>query len=322
MNYRQLGRSGIAVSEIGMGLWAAGGDAWGHTEDRDILEAIDYALDQGVTFFDTADVYGNGHSEELLGRAMKHRREKFIVATKIGWKNFDGEKGRSAYTTVDKFIAGVEENLKRLDTDYIDVLQSHIDFRDPTLDVFLEGFQKLKKAGKIRAYGVSTSNFEYLKEFNRDGNANTLQIDYSILNRTSEKDILPYCKEHGIGVIIRGAIAMGILAGTFNPHTRFENGDFRNRWIDNPDEYAVFLKDLETVEALRALSRPDRSLATLALQFVLANPAVSTVIPGIKNTAQMKANLQAVSLPPLSPEELAYIDSLVPPGGGRKIWPA
>ncbi|MCA1950798.1 MAG: aldo/keto reductase [Treponema sp.] len=322
MKYRDLGKTGIKVSEIGMGLWAAGGDAWGKTEDQEVLRAIDYALDQGVTFFDTADVYGSGHSEELLGKAMAGRRDKFIVATKIGWRDFDGEKGRSAYTKVDKFIAGVESNLKRLNTDYIDVLQSHIDFRDPTMEIFLEGFQRLKEAGKIRAYGVSTSNFEYLKAFNHDGKANTLQIDYSILNRTSEAEILPYCRAQGLGVIIRGAIAMGILAGKFTADTRFGEGDFRRRWHENPEEYKVFLKDLETVQALRSLERPDRNLATLALQFVLANPAVSTVIPGIKTVAQMEANLKASRLPPLSAEELAAIDHVVAPGKGRKIWPA
>ncbi len=322
MKYRQLGKTGIRVSEIGMGLWAAGGDAWGHTEDQEVLRAIDYALEQGVTFFDTADVYGNGHSEELLGKAMSGRRDKFIVATKIGWRDFNGEQGRSAYTTVEKFIAGVEGNLKRLNTDYIDVLQSHIDFRDPTMEVFLEGFQKLKTAGKIHAYGVSTSNFEYLKAFNHDGQANTLQIDYSILNRTSEAEILPYCRAQGLGVIIRGAIAMGILAGKFTADTRFGEGDFRRRWHENPEEYQVFLKDLEMVQALRSLERPDRSLATVALQFVLANPAVSTVIPGIKTVAQMEANLAAARLPPLSAEELALIDRIVTPGKGRKIWPA
>ncbi|GAB4537188.1 MAG: hypothetical protein Fur0018_27930 [Anaerolineales bacterium] len=140
---RTLGKSGLDVTEIGFGLWAAGGDAWGPTDDQDILDAIDYSLDQGMNFFDTADVYGWGHSEELLGKAMKGRRERFIVATKIGWRDFDGEAGRSAYTTVEKLIEGVESNLRRLQTDYIDVIQSHINFRDPTMEIFLEGFQRL-----------------------------------------------------------------------------------------------------------------------------------------------------------------------------------
>lgn len=321
LKYRQLGKSGIMVSEIGMGLWAAGGDAWGPTDDREVLDAIEYALDAGINFFDTADVYGNGHSEELLGQAMQGRRERFIVATKIGWLGFDGEKGQSAYTTVERLIAGVESNLRRLNTDYIDVIQSHIDFRDPTMEVFLEGFQRLQRAGKVRAYGVSTSDFAYLQAFNADGHCATLQIDYSILNRTAENEIFPYCLEHRIGVIVRGALAMGILTGKFTPETRFGAGDFRARWHENPEEYRIFLDDLAKVEALRPLAQ-GRTLAQLALQFTLAHPAVSTVIPGVKTVAQMEANLQAGLLPPLTAAELEHIAAIVPPGGGRKIWPA
>ncbi len=321
MHYRTLGKSGLRVSEIGFGLWAAGGDAWGPTDDQDVLSAIDYTLDHGVNFYDTADVYGWGHSEELLGKAMKGRRDRFIVATKIGWRDFAGEAGRSAYTTGEKLIAGVESNLRRLNTDYIDVIQSHIDFRDPTMEIFLEGFQRLQQAGKVRAYGVSTSDFSYLKAFNHDGHCATLQIDYSILNRTAEADILPYCQEQHIGVIVRGALAMGILAGKFTPDTRFPENDWRRRWHENEDEYRVFLQDLETVEKLRPLAQ-GRTLAQLALQFVLAHPAVSTVIPGIKNIKQAEANLATAALPPLTLEELHQIDAIVPSGGGRKIWPA
>lgn len=322
LRFRTLGKSNLKITEIGFGLWAAGGDQWGATDDRDVLNAIDYALDQGMNFYDTADVYGWGHSEELLGKAMRGRREKFIVATKIGWRDFDGDKGQSAYTTVEKFIAGVESNLQRLNTDYIDVMQSHINFREPTMEIFLEGFQRLQRDGKIRAYGVSTSDFEYIKAFNADGGCASLQIDYSILNRTAEEEIFPYCQQHNIGVIVRGGLAMGILAGKFTPETRFPQGDFRRRWHENPDEYEIFLNDLKIVEQLRQLETPERSLAHLALQFTLHHPAVTTVIPGIKNVEQAQKNIAAGLLPPLNAEELALIDSLVPPGKGRKIWPA
>jgi aryl-alcohol dehydrogenase-like predicted oxidoreductase len=210
---RILGKTDIEVTEIGLGLWAAGGSSWGPTDDDESLSAIDFALDSGVNFFDTSDVYGNGHSEELLGKAMHGRRDQFIVATKIGWQNFNDDLGQSAYDTVDKLVAGVESNLRRLQTDCIDVIQSHISYREPTMEIFLEGFQKLQQQGKVRAYGVSTSDFEYLQAFNHDGRCATLQIDYSILNRTAEADILPYCQANNIGVIVRGALAMGILTG-------------------------------------------------------------------------------------------------------------
>src|SRR5690554_2107505 len=186
---RTLGKSGIDVTAIGLGLWAVRGDQWGAVDDRATLDTIDAALDAGVTFFDTADVYGNGHSEELLGQAMQGRRDRFIVASKIGWQGFDQERRQTAYDTVDKLVAGVESSLRRLQTDYLGIIQSHISFREPTMEIFLEGFQRLQRDGKVRAYGVSTSDFEYLQAFNADGGCATLQIDYSILNRTPEKDI-------------------------------------------------------------------------------------------------------------------------------------
>jgi aryl-alcohol dehydrogenase-like predicted oxidoreductase len=318
---RVLGKSGITVSVIGLGLWAIGGDYWGPTDDRQSLSTIDAALDMGVNLFDTADVYGSGHSEELLGQAMKSRRDQFVVTTKIGWIDFDGERGRSAYDTVEKLMAGVESNLHRLQTDYIDVIQSHIDFRDPTMEIFVQGFQRLQRDGKVRAYGVSTSDFEYLKAFNADDNCATLQIDYSILNRTAEAEIFPYCQAHNLGVLVRGPLAMGILTGKFSPDTRFGPDDFRRRWHEDPEEYQVFLDDLAKVEALRPLAE-GRTLAQLALQFVIAHPAVTAAIPGAKTPEQLKDNVSAALLPRLTAEELAQIEAITPPGGGRKIWPA
>ncbi|MFZ4814553.1 MAG: aldo/keto reductase [Phototrophicaceae bacterium] len=321
LNKRMLGKSGMEVTEIGLGLWAAGGNEWGATDDAEIINTIDASLEAGINFYDTADVYGLGHSEELLAQAMKGRREQFIVASKIGWIGFDREAGSTAYTTVEKLIAGVETNLQRLQTDYIDIIQSHINFHDATMDIFLEGFQKLQAAGKVRAYGVSTIDFEYLKEFNADGHCATLQVDYSILNRIAEGDVLPYCQANNIGVIVRGALAMGILTGKFDKDTRFGEGDFRKRWHENADEYQVFLDDLAKVEQLKPLAQ-GRTLAQLALQFTLAHPAVTTVIPGAKNIRQLNDNVQAGLLPPLSADELAQINAIVPIAGGRLIWPA
>ena len=318
---RRLGKSGIQVSKMGFGLWAAGGDYWGPTKDQKVLDAIDAALDAGINFFDTADVYGGGHSEELLGRAMKGRRDQFVVATKIGWVDFDGDAQRSAYDTVNKLVAGVESNLRRLQTEYIDVIQSHIDFRDPTMEVFVEGFQKLQQEGKVRAYGVSTSDLDYLKAFNSNGGCATLQTDYSILNRTAEAEIFPYCIEHDIGVIVRGPLAMGILTGKFDPDWTFPEDDWRRRWQETPEEREIFLQDLEKVDQLRPLAE-DRTMAQLALQFAMAHPAVTAAIPGAKNQRQLKDNVQAALLPPLTDEEMAHIDAVTPPGGGRKIWPA
>ena len=321
LNQRVLGKSGIPVTEIGIGLWAMGGDEWGPVEDQNSLDTIEAALESGITFFDTADVYGLGHSEELLGRAMRGRREEFIVASKIGWVDFNREENHSVYTSTEKLIAGVESNLRRLETDYIDIMQCHIDFQEANMEYFLEGFQKLQEQGKIKAYGVSTSDFDYLQAFNADGGTATLQIDYSILNRTAEKEIFPYCQENGIGVIVRGPLAMGILTGKFDADASFPEGDFRQSWTENEAEYQTFLADLEKVEKLKKLA-DGKSLAQLALQFTLAHPAVTSVIPGAKTVRQLEENVEAGLLPPLTEEELALIDEIVPPGGGRKIWPA
>ena len=272
-----------------------------------------------MTFFDTADVYGDGHSEELLGKSMKGRRDRFIVATKIGWRGFDGDARRTAYSSVEKLIAGVESNLTRLGTDHVDVIQSHISFRDPTMEIFVEGFQRLQRAGKVRAYGLSTSDFDYIRAFNHDGQCATLQIDYSILNRTPEAEILDYCKQNGIGVIVRGALAMGLLTGKFDDQTQFPAGDFRQKWLSDAEQNATYREDLKKVQELEPLARSGRTLAQAALQFTLAHDAVTTVIPGAKSSRQVRANLPGA---PLDAADHALIDRVTPPGRGRKIWPA
>jgi aryl-alcohol dehydrogenase-like predicted oxidoreductase len=317
---RTLGKSGINVTVIGTGLWAVGG-GWGPVDDKNALAAIEASLESGISFFDTADVYGGGHSEELLGKAMRGRRDRFVVGTKIGWIGYDGENNRSQYDSVDKLIAGVEENLRRLQTDYIDVIQNHISYREANTGIFLEGFQKLQRNGKVRAYGLSSSDFGFIKEFNSDGQCATLQIDYSILNRTPEQEIFPYCQKNNIGVIVRGALAMGILTGKFTPETRFAAGDFRQNWHDKPDERRTFLEDLDKVKHLRSLT-DGRTLSQLALRFVIDHPAVTTVIPGARSAEQARENVMTGLRPPLTSDVHRQIDAITPSGGGRKIWPA
>jgi aryl-alcohol dehydrogenase-like predicted oxidoreductase len=321
MDKRSIGTSGIEVHPIGIGLWAIGGTSWGPTEDSESLQTIDRALDLGIDFFDTADVYGAGHSEELLGQAMQGRRDKFVVGTKIGWVGFDRDAGHSVYTSADKVIAAVEQNLGRLKTDYIDLLQWHVNFREPTMENFIEGSTRLVEQGKLRAFGVSTSDFGFIKEFFGGGKADSLQIDYSILNRTAEVDIFPYCRENDIGTVIRGGLAMGLLTGKFSAESTFDEGDFRRAWTTDADQRKQFLADLETVRRLRE-AFPQANLAQLALRFIISNSAVSVVIPGAKRVSQLEANFAAAEAGLLSEEEQRTIDQIVPPGGGRKIWPA
>lgn len=319
---RLLGaRSGIKVTGIGLGLWAVPGFEWGPGEEQDILEAIEAALDGGVNFFDTADVYGPDLSEELLGKAMAGRREEFIVATKIGWKGWDAEANRSQYDTVDKLVEGVDESLRRLGSDYVDVIQCHISFAEPNTDIFIEGFRRLKEEGKVRAWGVSTGDLAHLQRFHADGDCDTLQIDYSILNRIPEREIFGYCDEWGIGVIARGPLAMGLLTGKYSSDVTFLEGDFRRAWIEDEAQNTQFRHDLEIVEELKRVVPTEDTMAAFALRFVTSHPAVSVAIPGARNRRQAEANVVAGSRPVLTPEEQAAVDSIVAPGGGRKIWP-
>jgi len=315
-------RSGVWVSDVGLGMWAVAGSEWGDVDDQATLEAVDASLDAGVTFFDTADVYGAGHSEELLGRSMRGRRERFVVATKIGWIDYDRQADRSQYDTVEKLVAGVEGSLRRLGTDHVDVIQCHINVPEPNTDVFLEGFRRLRDQGKVRAWGVSTSDIGLLRRFNSGGDCDVLQVDYSILNRTAEVEILPYCLEHGIGVIVRGPLAMGLLAGKFGATDSFPAHDFRHAWIDDPEQNRQFLQDLDVVDRLRDVVPEESTMSELALRFVLSHPAVSTVIPGARNRLQAQRNAAVALEPLLAAAELAAIDGIVPPGGGRRIWPA
>ena len=322
LDTRLLGKSGIPVTRIGLGLWGisgvGSGPGLGPTDDEESLATIEVALNAGVTFFDTADTYGDGHSERLLGQAISGRREHCIIATKIGWKDFDRKHRTTAYNTAEKLITGVEGSLRRLQTDYIDVIQSHIDFRDPTMEVFLEGFRKLKEAGKVRTFGVSTGDFDYLQSFNAGGDCATLQIEYNLLNRKPEREIFPYCLEHRIGVIVRGPLAMGILTGKFDANTLFVEGDVRRHWQDDHNQHSMFLDGLVKVERLRPLTQ-GRTLAQLALQFILAHPAVITVIPGAKTPRQFLENLDALRKPRLTETEWSEIDAITPPGSGRVV---
>jgi myo-inositol catabolism protein IolS len=323
MNRRELGAgTGLEVSEIGLGLWAVAGSEWGPADDAPTLDAIEAALEAGVNFFDTADVYGEGHSEELLGRAMKDRRDRFVVATKIGWIDYDREADHSQYDTVAKLVAGVEESLHRLGTDHLDVIQCHIDHVEPNTPVFIEGFRRLKESGKVQAWGVSTSDMALLEMFAEGGDCATLQTDYSILNRTAEKEILPFCAHHGIGVITRGSLAMGLLTGKYQASDTFPEGDFRREWIEDPGQNRQFVDDLRVVDELRDVVPEGESMAEFSLRFARSHPAVSTVIPGARNRRQSTANAVAGLRPLLSESETAAVDRIVSPGGGRKIWPA
>jgi len=307
MEYRTLDKSGLKVSEIGFGAWAIGGDAWGPVEDQQSIQAMNHAFELGVNFFDTADVYGNGHSEELVKELIKDKRDQIILSTKGGLMGHT-RKPEPIYDRPEKVIKAFEDSLQRLGTDYIDVYFCHIWWHvEQETEAFLEAFDQLKQAGKVKAVGVSTDNFDYLKTFNRHHSIDVLQVEYSILNRAAENEILPYCQEENIGVIVRGPLQKGLLTGKFTKETVFTGNDVRQHW-----DRKWFEEQVEKIEKLKNLEREDRTLGQLALQFVLSHPAVSTAIPGAKTTDQVNQNVGASIRPLLTGEELALINEVSP----------
>jgi myo-inositol catabolism protein IolS len=332
MQYRPLGKTGLHVSTISLGTWAMGGDRWGPIDDAESLAALDQARNLGVNFFDTADSYGRGHSEEVLGKWLKTvERDRVYIATKVGllfdhytpYRRLRRKITRAAtkiglpvrlnaphrYLRPAQIIAACEGSLQRLGTDYIDVYQDHL-WWDEHVEVFAEAFHRLREAGKIRFFGVSADDVQYIRRFNAVvGGMDTLQIDYSILNREPEREALPFCQEHQIGVIVRGPLAMGKLTGKFTPVTTFPDGDQRKAWLTDAN-HQVFLNDLERVRQLASLAT-GRTMTQLALAYVLHHPVVSTAIPGAKNPRQVTENVAAAEQT-LTCAELTLIDRIVP----------
>ncbi|MBV9469889.1 MAG: aldo/keto reductase [Abitibacteriaceae bacterium] len=306
MLHRTLGKTGWSVSTIGLGAWGIGGQ-WGHIEHSTAMETIQAAFGAGINFFDTADAYGEppGLSEERIGEALHQVRDRIFIATKVG--NFARRSGHAlSYETPLHVELCCDASLHRLRTDYIDLYQCHIaDLKQP--DIFLEAFHTLFEKGKIRAFGISTNSVEVAQAFNRGGKCAAVQLDYSYLNRSPEKELLPYCQANNIGTIIRGPLAQGIAAGKFTHDTVFTDS-VRKSWNEGAG-HEKFLQRLEIVEQLRFLDRADRNMAQAALQFVISHPAVTTAIPGAKSPQQALANA-AAGATPLGDEEMEQVRSI------------
>ncbi|MEX0654282.1 MAG: aldo/keto reductase [Phycisphaeraceae bacterium] len=290
MQYRTLGKTGWKVSAIGFGAWGIGGQ-WGPVEQRQALATLSAAYDAGMNFFDTADAYGDppGLSEELTGKALAPHRDKVYIASKVGnWARRAGHP--LPFTSPLHVINCCHASLYRLGTETIDLYQCHIANLDEP-DVFLDAFEQLKKAGKIRAYGISTNDVKVLERFNRDGQCATCQLDYSLLNREPERELLPYCRTNNIGTIIRGPLAKGVATGKFTRATTFSDS-VRQGWNDGAGR-EKFHAQLALVEKLRFLEAHGRTMPHAALQYVLAHAAVSVAIPGAKSPEQARTNAAA-----------------------------
>ena len=298
MHYRKLGNTGITVSEIGFGGWAIGGSAdaagtplgWGRTSDDESLAAIRRARELGVTFFDTADSYGFGRSESLLGIVLPRHRHDVVIATKVGVTRDATGKLQKDFSS--RHIShAVDGSLKRLRTDYIDLYQLH----NPTVeelgrDDIHEAMDRLQEVGKIRFWGVSiTTPDEGIEIINR-GWGYVLQVLYNVLNQAPEQELFPLAKEKGYGIIARVPLASGLLSGKFRPDTVFAKDDVRQNFL-TPKRLEEVIPRVD--EAKSIIGGTARSLAEGALRFVLANDAVSTVIPGAKNARQVEMNASA-----------------------------
>jgi aryl-alcohol dehydrogenase-like predicted oxidoreductase len=318
MRYRILGKTGLRVSEIGFGSWGISGMDWGATDDEVSIRAIQHAVDLGVNFIDTADVYGNGHSEELVARALKGRREEVIVATKAGNDFYQRARKSGDYAVPnfdpDYLVFAVEQSLRRLETDCLDILQLH----GPTLEDIRRGdciavLDQLKIEGKIRFGGVSYRSFkddEGLAAV-ETGKIDVLQVRYNLLEQEPAKEVLPLAKRYNVGVIARIPLLFGVLTGKFTRETRFAADDHRARHLQG-ELLARYIDQFEKIAFLK--EGKEDSWAQIALRFILSNDAVSTVIPGGKTPQQVEDNCAASDLGPLPKSELKRIRSLYESG--------
>jgi aryl-alcohol dehydrogenase-like predicted oxidoreductase len=313
MQARRLGKTKREVSEIGFGAWAVGG-SWGETDDGESLDAMNAAVDAGVTFFDTADVYGDGRSERLIAQLLGERDEPLVVATKFGRRLPQLTENYS----YDNLRGWLERSLENLGLDTVDLVQLHCPPWDAyyTPSVFA-ACDRLVEEGLMRAYGVSVEKVEEaLKAIEYPGVA-TVQIIFNIFRQRPAELFFEQARLRDVGVIVRVPLASGLLTGKFNAGSTFASDDHRafNRHGEEFDQGETFsgvdfASGLEVVEELRALVPSGATLAQLALRWILGFEAVSTVIPGAKTSEQARANAAAADLPPLPAATLQAIANL------------
>ena len=304
MHYRALGKTGWQVSAVSFGAWGIGGD-WGKVDDNQSLAALHTAIDEGVNFIDTADVYGDGRSEKLVGQVLKERSEEIIVATKAGRRL--NPHIASGYNR-ENLTAFIERSLKNLDVETLDLVQLHC----PPMQVFYmpEVFgilDDLTLAGKIRYYGVSVEKVEEAIKAIEYPRVQTVQIIYNIFRQRPAELFFKLAQEKQVGILARVPLSSGMLTGKLRKDSHFESSDHRqyNRQGESFDKGETFsgvdyLLGLEAVEELRPLVPQGWTMAQFALRWILMQDAVSCVIPGAKRPAQAKDNTAAADLPALS----------------------
>jgi myo-inositol catabolism protein IolS len=302
MQLINLGNSNIQISRIIMGTWQAGKTMWTGIDDAETRKAMRAAFDAGITTFDTATVYGNGHSEQIVGRALQEIREQVVIATKVFAHSLEH----------DKVINACNESLKDLGTDYIDLYQIHwpagsFGSKKVPIEETMAALNELKKQGKIRAIGVSNFSAKQIEEASRFGRIDSLQPPYSLFWRQEEKETIPYCVRNNISILSYSPMAQGILTGKFGPDHVFEEGDHRvkNR-LFHPDHYS---RVQEALGKLRPIAQQNGiSMAQLALAWVISHPG-TCAIAGARNAEQAVQNAAAGEVI-LSEADLTEIDTI------------
>ncbi|KYF76094.1 aldo/keto reductase [Sorangium cellulosum] len=322
MEYRPLGRTGFRISTVSFGAWAIGG-TWGDVDDKESLAALHRAVERGVNFFDTADVYGDGRSERLLARLRRERREEIVIATKAGRRLSPHDV---ASYSAENLTAFVERSLKNLETEALDLLQLHC----PPTDVYyrpevFDVLDRLVKAGKIRFYGASVERVEEaLKAIEYPG-VQSVQIIYNVLRQRPAELFFPEAKRRQVGILARLPLSSGLLTGKMSAATTFAADDHRsfNREGAAFDKGETFSGvdynlGLEVVEELRPLVPPGVSMGAWTMRWILMQDAVTCVIPGAKRPDQVDQNASAADLPALPPETMAKIREIY----DRRLRPA
>jgi aryl-alcohol dehydrogenase-like predicted oxidoreductase len=312
LDYRNLGETGMRVSEISLGTWAFGSE-WGEVSDEDSYAALNRAIDLGVNFLDTADVYGDGRSERLIGRLLKDRPgDDIFVATKAG-RRLDPHTAEGY--DHEHLSAFVERSLENLGVEAIDLLQLHC---PPTeayrQDETFEALDRLQRDGKVKNYGVSVEKVEEARMALSYPGVKTVQIIFNIFRQKPAEEFFPLAEERSVGVLARVPLASGLLSGKMSADRVFAPDDHRNfnregEAFDKGETFSgvPFEKGLEAAEELKGLVPEGYTLAQLALRWILMHPAVSCAIPGAKRPQQVEDNLAAATMPPLSDETMRRI---------------
>src|SRR5580704_7237427 len=310
MKYRELGKSGIRVSEIGFGAWQIGG-GFGKQDDGEGIECIHRAMELGVNFIDTAAVYGDGHSERLIGKAVAGKREKVAIASKIppkiGRQAIESDLAKDVFP-VDWIVQVTEKTLANLKTDYLDLQQLHswtpAFLKQPE---WLEGLRKLKKQGKVKSFGVSANDWDPYgaTELAKSGLIDSVQVIYNIFEQRPAEKLLPAAIDAKVGIIARVPFEEGLLTGNFGPEVKMDPTDWRAEWL-TPERRR---EAAGRVAALKQFLKPDRpTLAALALKFCLSHPAVSTVIPGMRRISHVDSNCAVSDGKLLSKDEVKELE--------------